>query len=85
MGKQNQYERKLIKHGDSVCISIPMTVLRQLKLGAGDEVSIVPTDKGILIRPLEDTVQTDIDSKFSEDMEKTIEQHNDTFKGLVER
>ena len=85
MGKQTQYERKLMKHGDAVYVSIPMNVLRQWKLDVGDKVSILMTDEGILIRPIENTLQTDIDSNFFDDMEKIIEQHNDTFKGLVER
>ncbi|WP_114166990.1 AbrB/MazE/SpoVT family DNA-binding domain-containing protein [Exiguobacterium sp. TNDT2] len=85
MDEQKQYEKRLIKHGDSICIPIPTNVLRQLKLDVGDEVSILTIDAGIMIRPIEDARQTDIDANFSHEMERIMERHDRTFKGLVGR
>jgi len=81
-------ERKLVKHGNSVHVSIPISELRHLNLQAGDTVSVVTTDEGLLIQPINKVsipTNMDISPDFFNEIEAIMNEHDETFKGLVER
>lgn len=81
-------ERKLVKHGNSVHVSIPISELRNLNLQAGDTVSLVTTDEGLLIQPTNKVsvpTNMDISPDFFNEIEAIMNEHDETFKGLVER
>lgn len=88
MQKLKSSERKLVKHGNSVHVSIPISELRYLNLEVGDTVSVTTTDEGILIKPtnkIEIPPNMDIAPNFFKEMEQIMSQHDETFKGLVDR
>lgn len=88
MSKLRSSERKLVKHGNSVHVSIPISELRHLNLEVGDTVSVISTDEGILIQPtnkIEVPSHMDIAPDFFKEMELIMKDHDETLKGLVER
>ncbi|WP_214774572.1 AbrB/MazE/SpoVT family DNA-binding domain-containing protein [Exiguobacterium sp. s37] len=81
-------ERKLVKHGNSVHVSLPMSELRDFNLNVGDQVSIITTDEGLLIQPIrkiEMPSHLNISPDFFKEMDEIIKEHDGTFKGLVDQ
>lgn len=88
MRKMNHTERKLVKHGNSVHVSIPISELAHHNLNVGDRVSVVATNEGILIQPIKKIdvpAHMNISPDFFKEMDAIMREHDETFKGLVDK
>lgn len=88
MKELRRTEQKLVKHGNSIHVSIPMSELARWNLEVGDTVAIVTTDEGILIQPSKKSSNSstcDTSTDFFQEMERVMDDHDDVLKGLVDR
>lgn len=81
-----QFERKVTKIGNSSGITLPNKLLRQVDLVQGDNVQIEVDDGKIVIRKKEHIkLPEGVDAEFMDVLNDVIKEHNEAFKGLVDR
>lgn len=84
MRNSNREERKLIQFGSDVYVLLSSEELKRFNLDSTDYVMVSTSDEGILIQPLSHK-NLDDSSKFEEEIDRIMNEHDDTFKGLVDR
>jgi putative addiction module antidote len=81
-----QIERKVTKIGNSIGITLPPEVLKQVGLAQGDDVQVEVKDGKIILRKKEQLQLPDgVDAEFLEILNDVIKEHDKAFKGLVDR
>lgn len=80
------YERKVTKIGNSFGITLPSELLKQVGLTQGDDVQVEVKDGKIVLRKKEQIALPDgVDADFMEILNDVIKEHDQAFKGLVDR
>jgi|1186.fasta_scaffold259575_2 antitoxin MazE len=81
-----QIERKVTKIGNSIGITLPPEILKQVGLAQGDDVQVEVKDGKIILRKKEHLQLPDgVDAEFMEILNSVIKEHDKAFKGLVNR
>lgn len=81
-----QIERKITKVGNSIGITLPAELLKQVGLAQGDDVHVEVKDGKIILRKKEQIhLPEGVDSEFMELLNDVIKAHDKAFKGLVDR
>ena len=81
-----QIERKVTKIGNSIGITLPPEILKQVGLTQGDDVQVEVKDGKIILRKKEQLKLPDgVDADFMEILNDVIKEHDKAFKGLVNR
>ena len=81
-----QIERKVTKIGNSIGITLPPELLKQVGIAQGDDVQIEVKDGKIILRKKEQLKLPDgVDAEFMEILNDVIKEHDKAFKGLVDR
>ena len=81
-----QIERKVTKIGNSIGITLPPELLKQVGIAQGDDVQIEVKDGKIILRKKEQLQLPDgVDAEFMEILNDVIKEHDKAFKGLVDR
>ncbi|WP_141432199.1 AbrB/MazE/SpoVT family DNA-binding domain-containing protein [Bacillus sp. 03113] len=81
-----QFERKVTKIGNSIGITLPPEVLKQVGLSQGDDVQVEVKDGKIILRKKEQLQLPDgVDAGFMDILNEVIKEHDKAFKGLVDR
>lgn len=79
-------ERKVTKIGNSIGITLPVEVLKQVGLAQGDDVQVEVKDGKIILRKKEQLQLPDgVDAEFMDILNDVIKEHDKAFKGLVDR
>ncbi|MBY6054029.1 AbrB/MazE/SpoVT family DNA-binding domain-containing protein [Cytobacillus firmus] len=82
----DQIERKVTKIGNSIGITLPPELLKQVGLSQGDDVLVEVQDGKIILRKKEQLYLPDgVDAEFMEILNDVIKEHDKAFKGLVDR
>lgn len=84
MKKSKREERKLIQFGNDVYVRLSSEELKRFNLDATDHVIVSTSNEGIFIQPLS---HNDLDgpSEFEKEINQIMNEHDETFKGLVDR
>lgn len=86
MKSLEQIERKVTKIGNSIGITLPPEILKQVGLTQGDDVQVEVKDGKIILRKKEQLKLPDgVDADFMEILNDVIKEHDKAFKGLVNR
>ncbi|MDQ0220381.1 AbrB/MazE/SpoVT family DNA-binding domain-containing protein [Peribacillus cavernae] len=81
-----QIERKVTKIGNSIGITLPPELLKQVGLAQGDDVQVEVKDGKIILRKKEQLQLPDgVDAEFMDILNDIIKEHDKAFKGLVDR
>jgi antitoxin MazE len=81
-----QIERKVTKIGNSIGITLPPELLKQVGLAQGDDVQVEVKDGKIILRKKEQLQLPDgVDAEFMDILNDVIKEHDKAFKGLVDR
>jgi len=81
-----QFERKVTKIGNSIGITLPIELLKQVGLEQGDDVQIEVKDGQIILRKKEKVLLPQgVDAEFMNILNDVINEHDKAFKGLVNR
>ncbi|TCP31563.1 putative addiction module antidote [Scopulibacillus darangshiensis] len=79
-------ERKVTKIGNSIGITLPPDLLREVGLAQGDDVTIEVKDGKIILKKKEHIKLPDgVDAEFMDILNDVIREHDRAFKGLVDR
>lgn len=86
MKRVEQIERKVTKIGNSIGITLPPEVLKQVGLTQGDDVQVEVKDGKIILRKKEQVqLPAGVDAEFMDILNDVIKEHDKAFKGLVDR
>lgn len=82
-----QKERKIVKVGNSIGVSIPPEMLKVLDLHVGDGVKVTMKDDEIIMKKMPEKVElpSGIDAEFIKDVEEICNEFDQMFKNLVNR
>ncbi|KPL58324.1 AbrB/MazE/SpoVT family DNA-binding domain-containing protein [Rossellomorea vietnamensis] len=81
-----QYERKVTKIGNSFGITLPTDLLKQVGLAQGDDVQVEVVEGKIVLRKKEQlTLPEGVDAEFMDILNDVIKEHDQAFKGLVDK
>ncbi|WGG46523.1 AbrB/MazE/SpoVT family DNA-binding domain-containing protein [Rossellomorea sp. DA94] len=81
-----QYERKVTKIGNSLGITLPTDLLKQVGLAQGDDVQVEVVEGKIVLRKKEQlTLPEGVDAEFMDILNDVIKEHDQAFKGLVDK
>lgn len=81
-----QIERKVTKIGNSIGITLPPELLKQIGLAQGDDVQVeVKNGKIILQKKVQLQLPDGVDAEFVNILNDVIKEHDKAFKGLVDR
>ncbi|TMU87149.1 AbrB/MazE/SpoVT family DNA-binding domain-containing protein [Bacillus sp. BHET2] len=81
-----QYERKVTKIGNSFGITLPTDLLKQVGLAQGDDVQVEVIEGKIVLRKKEQlTLPEGVDAEFMDILNDVIKEHDQAFKGLVDK
>jgi antitoxin MazE len=81
-----QYERRVTKIGNSLGITIPTDLLKQVGLAQGDDVQVEVVEGKIVLRKKEQlTLPEGVDAEFMDILNDVIKEHDQAFKGLVDK
>ncbi|GAA0289081.1 putative addiction module antidote [Gracilibacillus halotolerans] len=81
-----QFERKVMRVGNSFGITLPIEILKQVGLAHGDDVQVEVKDGNIVLRKKEHiTLPEGVDAEFMDILNDVIKEHDKAFKGLVDR
>lgn len=81
-----QYERKVTKIGNSLGVTLPTELLRQVGFAQGDDVQVEIKDGKIVLRKKEQVkLPEGVDTEFMDILNDVIKEHDKAFKGLVNR
>ncbi|MBN8193416.1 AbrB/MazE/SpoVT family DNA-binding domain-containing protein [Bacillus sp. NTK074B] len=81
-----QYERRVTKIGNSFGITIPTDLLKQVGLAQGDDVQVEVVEGKIVLRKKEQlTLPKGVDAEFMDILNDVIKEHDQAFKGLVDK
>ena len=81
-----QFERKVTKIGNSLGITLPSELLKQVGLAPGDNVQVEVKDGKIVLGKKEQvTLPKGVDAEFMDLLNGVINEHDKAFKGLVNR
>lgn len=81
-----QFERKVTKIENSIGTTLPIELLKQVGLEQGDDVQIAVKDGKIVLRKKEKLIlPEDVDAEFMNILNDIINEHDKSFKGLVNR
>ncbi|SFD68015.1 putative addiction module antidote [Lentibacillus persicus] len=80
------FERKVTKVGNSYGITLPSEVLKQLELAQGDALQAEVKDGKILLQKKDRIALPEgVDAEFMDTLNDVIKEHDEAFKGLVDR
>ncbi|MDM5215091.1 AbrB/MazE/SpoVT family DNA-binding domain-containing protein [Peribacillus sp. NJ4] len=78
--------RKLTKVGNSLGITFPMEMLKTANLAFGDELEVEFKGEEIILRKNKNVkLPKGVDAEFMEMLSDVIKEHDEAFKGLVDR
>jgi antitoxin MazE len=81
-----QYERRVTKIGNSFGITLPTDLLKQVGLAQGDDVQVEVVEGKIVLRKKEQlTLPEGVDAEFLDILNDVIKEHDQAFKGLVDK
>lgn len=81
-----KFERKVTKIGNSYGITLPADLLKEVGLIYGDQVQVEEKDGNILLSKKENiTLPEGVDAEFLSILNEVITEHDEAFKGLVNR
>ncbi|WP_026568776.1 MULTISPECIES: AbrB/MazE/SpoVT family DNA-binding domain-containing protein [Sediminibacillus] len=81
-----QFDRKVTKIGNSLGITLPTELLKQVGLAQGDDIQVEVKDGKIVLRKKEQiTLPEGVDAEFMDVLNDVIKEHDKAFKGLVDR
>jgi antitoxin MazE len=81
-----QIERKVTKIGNSIGITLPLELLKQVGIAQGDDVQVEVKDGKIILRKKEQLqLPNGVDAEFMDILNDVIKEHDKAFKGLVDR
>lgn len=79
-------ERKLTKVGNSVGLTLPIELLKEVGLSLGEHVQVGAEDGKIFLQKKEQVNLPDgVDAAFMDILNDVITEHDRAFKGLVDR
>lgn len=80
------HQRKISKFGNSFGITLPLDLLERLKMKQGDNIEVLEKDGKIILQKQEElTLPKGIGKEFMAILNEVIEEHDEAFKGLVDR
>lgn len=77
--------QKLYKNGNSVAVTIPKTLLKDLNLKDGSEVVVEKKDDQVVIASKKRMLAKDIDPNFVKTVDQFIDAHYDVLEELSKR
>ena len=78
--------RKLTKVGNSLGITFPVEMLKTANLAFGDELEVEFKGEEIILRKNKNgNLPKGVDAEFMEMLSDVIKEHDEAFKGLVDR
>ncbi len=77
--------QKLYKNGNSLVVTIPKEVLKELNIRDGSLVEIHKHSEGVLISPAKKSGSKGVDVKFMQMVEEFLDEHEDVLKELSKR
>lgn len=78
--------RKLTKVGNSLGITFPVEMLKTANLAFGDELEVEFKGEEIILRKNKNVkLPKGVDAEFMEMLSDVIKEHDEAFKGLVDR
>ena len=78
--------RKLTKVGNSLGITFPVDMLKTANLAFGDELEVEFKGEEIILRKNKNVkLPKGVDAEFMEMLSDVIKEHDEAFKGLVDR
>ncbi|MFS0891494.1 AbrB/MazE/SpoVT family DNA-binding domain-containing protein [Peribacillus frigoritolerans] len=78
--------RKLTKVGNSLGITFPVEMLKTANLAFGDELEVEFKGEEIILRKNKNVkLPKGVDAEFMEMLSGVIKEHDEAFKGLVDR
>ncbi|MGG3955496.1 AbrB/MazE/SpoVT family DNA-binding domain-containing protein [Bhargavaea massiliensis] len=79
-------ERKVLKVGNSLGVTFPMEFLNKLGIHQGDEIQMELEEDKIVIRKSKKVdLPKGISQDFFEVLNETLEEYDETIKGLIDR
>jgi len=79
-------ERKITKIGNSVGVTLPPELLKNVGLAQGDDVQIEIKDGKIILQKKEQIhLPEGVDAEFTRILNDVIKEHDEAFRGLVDR
>jgi antitoxin MazE len=79
-------ERKVLKIGNSLGITFPMGFLNKLGIHQGDEIQMeLEEDKIVIKKSKKVDLPKGISQDFFEVLNETLEEYDETIKGLIDR
>ncbi|WP_339172616.1 AbrB/MazE/SpoVT family DNA-binding domain-containing protein [Anoxybacillus sp. FSL W8-1294] len=79
-------ERKVLKVGNSLGVTFPMEFLNKLGIHQGDEIQMELEEDKIVIRKSKKVdLLKGISQDFFEVLNETLEEYDETIKGLIDR
>jgi len=82
----SEVDRKITKIGNSLGITIPANMLKEIGLSYGDHVQIKTNNGKITLQKKENIeLPKGVDEEFMDTLNEVIKEHDEAFKGLVDR
>lgn len=79
-------ERKVLKVGNSLGVTFPMEFLNKLGIHQGDEIQMeLEEDKIVIKKSKKVDLPKGISRDFFEVLNETLEEYDETIKGLIDR
>lgn len=79
-------ERKVLKVGNSLGVTFPMEFLNKLGIHQGDEIQMeLEEDKIVIKKSKKVDLPKGISQDFFEVLNETLEEYDETIKGLIDR
>ncbi len=79
-------ERKVLKVGNSLGVTFPMEFLNKLGIHQGDEIQMeLEEDKIVIKKSKKVDLPKGISQDFFEALNETLEEYDETIKGLIDR
>ena len=77
--------QKLYKNGNSVAVTIPKEILRELDLRDGSQVVVKTRGQELIVAPKEKKLASGVDQKFAKMVDEFIKDHEDVLQELAHR
>lgn len=78
-------KQKIIKIGNSAGIILPQEIKKELGIKLGDSVAIGVQNSSMVITPIKEKHDDDVDPKFAKMVDEFINDHEDVLKELANR
>lgn len=77
--------QKLYKNGNSVAVTIPKEILKELNLSDGSEVVVKKRGKELIVAPHQKTAAPGVNVKFMKMVDNFVKTHEDVLQELARK